>query len=162
MPPVRRVVLGLLLSTLVVTGCGVVSTTPPAPTPANFPDLAGGLVLSGVKIDHVVAGDAGCTDANLIPTAISFEASGLDQAATVKLYLYVFRNAAVFEKKRQTVDTCAERYVTDASTFESIDQSPYVLTGQGPWGQAFEAAIRAGLAKAAGNGGNGGGGGDGM
>jgi hypothetical protein len=43
--------------------------------------------------------------------------------------------------------------VTDPETFESIDQSPYVLTGQGPWAPEFESTIRAGLAKAAGNGG---------
>ena len=161
MSSVRRIVLGLSLSVLVVAGCGVVSTTPPAPTPADFPDLAGKLALQGIKIDHVVSGDAGCTDPNLVPTAISFEAHGLDQAETVKLYLYVFRNADVFEKKRQTVDTCAEAYVTDPETFESIDQSPYVLTGQGPWGTEFEATIRGGLATAAGDGGTSGyGGGD--
>jgi hypothetical protein len=43
--------------------------------------------------------------------------------------------------------------VTDPETFESIEESPYVLAGQGPWGQAFEAALRAGLATAAGTGG---------
>ena len=153
MSPVRRVLLGLLMSTLVVAGCGVVSTSLPAPTPADFPDLAGGLALHGLKIDHVVSGDAGCTDPALIPTAISFDATGLDQATTVKLYLYVFRNSDVFKRLRETVDACAQSYVTDPETFESIDQSPYVLTGQGPWGQQFEAAIRAGLEKAAGNGG---------
>lgn len=153
MSQVRRVALGLLFGTLVVAGCGVVSTSPPAPTPADFPDLAGGLALKGLKIDDVVSGDAGCDDPTLIPTAISMDASGLDQATPVRLYLYIFRNSAVFERLRETVDACARAYVTDPATFESIDQSPYVLTGQGPWGAEFEAVIRAGLAKAAGNGG---------
>ena len=83
---------------------------------------------------------------------------GLDQATTVRLYLYIFRDRDAFERLRATVDACARSYVTDPETFESIDQSPFVLAGQGPWGQQFEAALRAGLLKAAGNGGTGGGG----
>jgi hypothetical protein len=153
MSPVHRALLGMLLSALVVSGCGTVETAPPAPTPANFPDLAGGLALRGLKIDHVVAGDAGCTDPVLIPTAIAMDASGLDQATPVRLYLYIFRNRSSYERLRETVDGCAESYVTDPATFESIDQSPYVLTGQGPWGAEFEAAIRAGLEASAGDGG---------
>ena len=121
----------------------MVSTTPPAPTPADFPDLAGELALRGVKIDNVVSGDAGCTDPDLIPTAISHRATGLDQAEPVRLYLYIFRDRESFERLRPTVDDCAEAYVTDPETFESIDQSPYVLAGQGPWGTEFEATIRA-------------------
>ncbi len=153
MSPIRQAVLGLLLSVLVVAGCGTVETTPPPPTPANFPDLAGGLALRGLKIDHVVSGDAGCTDSTLIPTAISMDAYGLDQATPVRLYLYIFGSSDSFERLRPTIDDCARSYVTDPDTFESVDQSPYVVAGQGPWGQAFEAAIRDGLAAAAGNGG---------
>ena len=59
----------------------------------------------------------------------------------------------MFERLRSTVDDCARSFVTDPETFESIDQSPYVLAGQGPWAPAFEAALRAGLEAAAGNGG---------
>ena len=151
----------MLSFALVVAGCGVISTSPPPPTPADFNDLAVTLAQRGLHIEHVVSGDAGCTDRTLIPTAISMQASGLDQASTVKLYLYVFRDHDAFERLRETIDTCAQSYVTDPESFESVDQSPYVLAGQGPWGQQFEAAIRAGLLKAAGNGGTGGGGGEG-
>jgi hypothetical protein len=153
MSPIRQAVLGMLVSALVVAGCGTIETGPPEPTPADFPDLAGGLAVRGLKIDHVVAGDAGCDDPVLIPTAIAMDASGLDQATPVRLYLYIFRNGETFERLRNTVDDCARSYVTDPDTFESIDQSPFVLTGQGPWGASFEAAIRDGLEQAAGNGG---------
>jgi hypothetical protein len=160
MSPLRRACLAVLSIAFLTAGCGALTTTPPAPTPADFNDLAITLIQRGLTIDHVVSGDAGCQDPVLIPTAISMEASGLDQATPVKLYLYVFRNRDSFEKLRETIDGCARSYVTDPESFESVDQSPYVLAGQGPWGQAFEAAIRAGLIKAAGNGGAGGGGED--
>ena len=50
---------------------------------------------------------------------------------------------------------CARSYVTDPAGLESIDVSPYVLAGQGPWGPDLRAALRAGLTVAAGNGGSG-------
>lgn len=151
--PLRRVLLGLCLVALAVGGCGIVSTSPPAPTPADFSDLAIQLAQRGIVIDHVVSGDAGCDDPVLIPTSIGMDASGLGQTKPVRLYLYVFRTSEVFERLRSTVDACARSFVTDPESFESIDQSPYVLAGQGPWAPAFEAALREGLEVAAGNGG---------
>ena len=153
MSPSRTGLAGLVLVALVAGACGVVSTTPPEPTPADFPTMAIELTRQGIVIDNVVAGDAGCDDPVLIPTAIAMDASGDGQAQPVRLYLYVFRTGEVFERLRSTVDDCARSFVTDAETFESIDQSPYVLAGQGPWAPAFEAALRAGLEAAAGNGG---------
>jgi hypothetical protein len=160
MSPIRRAILGLLSSAVIVAGCGVVSTSMPVPTPADFPTLAGDLQLSGLKIDNVVSGDAGCQDSALIPTAIGFDATGLDQASKVRIYLYVFRDHDTFERLRETIDGCARSYITDPQTLESIDQSPYVLASQGPWAPEFEAALRAGVLKAAGDGGTGGGSGD--
>ena len=120
---------------LVVAACSFVETTPPAPTPADFPDIGDRVRPSAACIiDNVVSGDAGCDDQVLAPTAIAFDASGLDQATTVKVYLYVFRNRATFERLRATIDACARTFVTDPETYESIEQSPFVLVGQGPWG----------------------------
>jgi hypothetical protein len=138
---------------LVVAACNFVETTPPAPTPADFPDMAIELVQRGVVMDHVVSGDAGCDDQVLAPTAIAFDASGLDQPKVVRVYLYVFRNREAFERLRATVDGCARSFVTDPETYESIEQSPFVMVGQGPWGTNFEAALRAGLEVSAGTGG---------
>ena len=73
--------LGLGLVALLVAACSFVETTPPAPTPADFPDTAIELAQRGIVIDNVVSGDAGCDDRVLAPTAIAFDASGLDQAA---------------------------------------------------------------------------------
>ncbi len=144
----------MLLVTLVVAGCNYVETVPPSPSPADFQGVATELAKRGIKIDHVVSGDAGCTDKVLAPTARSFDASGLDQASTVHMYLYMFADRKTYERLLPTVDTCAQSFVTDPETYESVEQSPFVLVGQGPWATAFEAAIRAGLVVAAGSGDN--------
>jgi hypothetical protein len=153
MPPFLRAVAGLLLGALVVAGCGTVETTPAAPTPADFGGVISEFAKRGVLATHAVSGDAGCPDPVLIPTAIGFDAKGLDQGTTVRIYLYVFNNRAAFERLRPTIDACARSFVTDPQTYQSIDQSPFVLAGQGPWGAAFEKALRDGLEVAAGSGG---------
>ena len=84
----------------------------------------------------------------------TFDISGMDQPTPVKVYLYVFRNRATYERLRSTIDACARSYVTDSENFESVEQSPFVLAGQGPWGTAFEAALRDGIVVAAGTGDN--------
>jgi hypothetical protein len=104
-------------------------------------------------LDDWVSGDAGCTDEDLVPASISFQATGLDQTDPVKLYLYVFRNRAAWERHRDTIGPCAQSWVTDPATYEEIQESPYVLAGQGPWAPEFEATIRTVLTEAAGTGG---------
>jgi hypothetical protein len=143
----------LALVALVAVGCSVlVDPTPPSPTPADFGGIAAALVQAGIKVVHTVSGDAGCQDRVLGPTAISFEASGLDQATPVKIYTYLFADRATFERLRTSVDSCARAYVTDPDTYESAEQSPYVVAGQGPWGPQFKAKLREILAVTAGNG----------
>ena len=142
----------LLVAAALVAGCGTISTTPPAPTPADFQGLAAELTKAGVIIDRLVSGDAGCDDPVLIPTAIGLDATGLDQDQTVRLYLYIFRNRDSFDRLRSTIDACARSFVTDPATFETIEQSPFVVAGQGPWAPEFEAAIRSALEVAAGTG----------
>ena len=152
MSPIARAVIGLLLSALVIAGCGTVETTPAAPTAADFGGVISEFAKRGITATHVVSGDAGCTDPVLIPTAIGFDAKGLDQPTTVRIYLYIFNTRAAFERLRPTIDACAHSFVTDPETYQSIDQSPFVAAGQGPWGTAFEGALRAGLEVAAGSG----------
>lgn len=152
MSPRRSALFGLLAAALILAGCEHVETSP-AKTPADFQDLAAQLVLQGVVVSHVVSGDAGCSDPTLVPTAIGLDAHGLDQATTVRLYLYVFFDHATYQRLIPAVDACAKSYVSDPDTYASVDVSPYVVAGQGPWGQKFEDAIRAGLTKAAGTGG---------
>lgn len=152
MSPFRRAVVGLLLSALAIAGCGTVETTPAAPTPADFGGIISEFAKRGVVADHAVSGDAGCKDPVLIPTAIGFDAKGLDQATTVRIYLYIFNNRAIFERLRPSIDACARSFVPDPQTYQSIDQSPFVLAGQGPWGTAFQKALREGLEVAAGSG----------
>lgn len=145
--------LGVLLATLIlVTGCGVVSSSPPKPTPADFQGIASEMTKRGIVIDDIVSGDAGCDDPILIPTAIGLTASGVDQTDPVRLYLYIFRNRSSFDRLRSTVDTCARSFVTDPETFETIEQSPFVVAGQGPWGPEFERELRESMEVAAGTG----------
>ncbi len=134
-----------------MAACGI-STTPPAPTPADFQGIAGEMTRRSIVIDGLVSGDAGCPDPTLIPTAIGLTADGLDQVEPVRIYLYIFRDRAAFERLRARVDDCARSFVTDPATFETVEQSPFVLAGQGPWAPQFEAAIRDALEVAAGTG----------
>jgi hypothetical protein len=143
----------LFLAAVLVAACGTISTTPPAATPADFPGITAELAKRGVLVNHFVSGDAGCADPVLTPTAIAFDARGLDQADNVRIYIYIFRNREVFERLRASVDTCAAAFVTDPATFETAEESPFVLAGQGPWAPEFERALRDGLADAAGTGG---------
>ncbi len=145
--------LALVLTALVVSSCSTISSTAPPATPTDFPGLAGRFNAAGIEVSDWVSGDAGCTDPDLVPTAISFNARGVDQASDVRLYLYVFRNRSAFERLRDRIGPCAASFVTDAEAYEEIQQSPYVLAGQGPWAPDFEAAVRTTLEEAAGTGG---------
>jgi hypothetical protein len=156
MPPAAlrrgRAIPALAGVAIAVAACGTISLTPPPATPTDFPGITGRLNAAQIKVRGWVSGDAGCQDPDLVSSSISFQASGLDQATPVKLYLYVFRDRAAFERHLDQVGPCAQAWVTDPQTYEEIDQSPYVVAGQGPWGQAFEAALRSTLELAAGTG----------
>ena len=141
-----------MLAAALVAACGTISTTAPAPTPADFQGIASELTKRGIEIDDLVSGDAGCQDPVLIPTAIGFTADGLDQADPTRVYLYVFRNRESFDRLRARIDGCARSFVTDPETFETIEQSPFVVAAQGPWAPGFEAALRDALEVAAGTG----------
>ena len=143
----------LVLVAALMAACGTISTTPPAATPADFPGITAELAKRGVQVNHFVSGEAGCADPVLTPTAIAFDARGLDQAENVRIHIYIFRNREAFERLRASVDTCAASFVTDPDTFETAEESPFVLAGQGPWAPEFEAALRDALAEAAGTGG---------
>ena len=136
----------------VVTGCGTISTSAPEPTPADFQGIATELTKRGVVISDIVSGDAGCADPTLIPTSIGLTATGVDQAEPVRIHLFIFRNRAAFERLRATVDGCARSFVTDPETYETVEQSPFVVAGQGPWASEFEDAVRDALEVAAGTG----------
>jgi hypothetical protein len=143
----------LVAAALAIAGCSLVSRTPPPSSPADFPGLTAELEPLGIRVAHVVSGDAGCDDPTLIPTAIGFDASGLDQAEPVRIHLFIFRNRDAFERRRADVPDCAASFVSDPETFEQIEDSPYIAVGQGPWAPGFETALRSGLAAAAGTGG---------
>ena len=151
-PVAFRAVL-LVLAVVALAGCGQLLGTEPPATPTDFPGLTGRMKVAGIVLDDWVSGDAGCTDPDLVPASISFTAKGLDQPTPVKLYLYVFRNRGAWERHRDAIGPCAATWVTDPETYEEIQESPYVLAGQGPWAPEFEAAVRAVLATAAGTGG---------
>ena len=132
-------------------GCGL-TTTSPAPTPADFQGIAAELVTRDIRIEHIVSGDAGCDDIALQRSAIALDAVGLDQAAPTRVYIYIFRNRASFDRLRDTVAGCARSYVTDPEAFESFEESPFVVAGAGPWAPEFRSAVRAAITEAAGTG----------
>ncbi len=154
-----RIIVGVLA--LLLAGCGTRVADLPAPSPANFPSIVSELSAAGITVTDQVSGDAGCKDAHLVSTAIGFTASGLDQAAPVRIHIYIFADAPTWSRLSSTVSACAQSFVTDPATYESIDPSPYVLAGQGPWADQFRAKLREVLTAAAGDGGNGSDGGGG-
>jgi len=137
---------------LLLAACGTISMSPPPETPTAFPGIAGRLNAAGIKVADWVSGDAGCDDPELIKTAIRFSAKGLDQTEPVTLFLYVFRNRDAWERNRTRIGPCAASFVTDPQTYQQVEQSPYILAGQGPWAPQFEAALRSTLELAAGTG----------
>jgi hypothetical protein len=150
-PRIAPVLAAALLSCLIVTGCGR-ATGVPSPTPADFVGIVDQLSRAGIAVANVVSGDAGCPDPTLAPTAIAFDARGLDQAEPVRIRVYIFRNRDAWQRLAGSVATCARNYVTDVSTYESLAPSPFVVSGQGPWASQFSAALERAFSAAAGTG----------
>jgi hypothetical protein len=148
----RRPICGLIAVLFLAAACASTTGTP-APTPGDIEAIAAGLAHQGIAISNVVAGDSGCADPSLTGTAISFQASGADQAAPVTIHLYSFRSRDVFAGRQDAVNACARSYVSDPATYEVVAVSPYIAAGQGPWAPAFKAALEQGLTQAAGSGG---------
>jgi hypothetical protein len=147
----RSTTLPLLVScALVLSGCQALASTPPPPTPADFAGIVGSLGARGIGVEDVRTGDSGCADPDLTGPGVSLSARCLDQATSVPIHLYMFRNTASYARLRAAVDACARSYVTDAATYESLDAVPFVLAGQGPWPAGFRAALQAALTEAAG------------
>lgn len=143
-----RALVALAAALLLAAGCSAFTPQTPKPTPTDFAGVVSELALVGVGVTDVVAGDPGCDDQRLARTAISFVASGLDQPQPTPVYLYAFKNAAVFDELRPTVDLCARSYVTDPADYASVDATPYVFAGPGPWAPQFEDALRRALESA--------------
>lgn len=149
----RRLPALLLAFAFLLGGCAGLLESPPVPDPESFPGISGHLGRFGVDVSNWTSGDAGCDDPTLSPTAIRFDANGLDQATPVQLRIYIFRNRDAWERRLADVDACASAWADDPATFELVQVSPYVLAGQGPWPPGFDVAIRQGLTEAAGSGG---------
>jgi hypothetical protein len=143
----------LAVAACLAIGACEADNNPANPTPASISTTLEIFGQQGVLLANVVSGDPGCADQELAHTAVSMSASGFDQATPTRLYLYAFRNRATWERLASTVDACVRSYVTSASAFGSIQTSPYVLAGPGPWAPDFAQHLRAALTKAAGNGG---------
>ena len=151
-PPTARVAI-VAVASLLVAGCAALTTAPPAPTPADFPGLAGVLAQNGILVTDFVSGDPGCDDPTLTPTAIRFDATGYEIDQPVTARIYIFRNREAYERRRADVDACALAWAGDPSTVEAMDASPFVIVGAGPWPAEFKRALRNALVEAAGTGG---------
>ncbi len=143
----------LFAAAIVLAGCSTILQSSPAPTPMDFPGIAGELANRGITLDRFTSGDDGCHDSSLTATAIGFDASGLGVAAPIRLRIYIFRTSDTFDRRRPDVDPCVAAWAQDPATVEFIDAKPFVLAGQGPWPTAFKTAIRDALTVAAGDGG---------
>ncbi len=149
-------VLWSLAAVVLLAGCSSLVEARPTPTPLDFGGIQGTLDHAGISLTNVVSGDAGCSDANLIPTAIGFDVVGLGVTTPVRLRIYIFTDRAAWQRRQGDVDACVTAWATDhgvdPATVETIGQSPYVVAGQGPWPAAFKTAVAGALREAAGNG----------
>jgi len=128
----------VLAIALLLAGCGTISTTPPAPTPADFTGIAGFLANAGVTVTNVVSGDAGCADPDITKTAIGFDARGADQATPVRIHIYIFRNHDTYVRERASVDRCAASFVTDLGGLDILYNNAGLALGLG---KAQEASL---------------------
>ena len=146
----RRLVPGLaalpfaLLAVLVVAGCSYVETVPLRRRPARLPGDRQRARRRRHQDRHVVSGDAGCTDQVLAPTARSFDARAWTRDDRPDLPVHVRRPGDLSSACARRSTLARSSFVTDPETYESVEQSPFVLAGQGPWGTAFEAALARG------------------
>ncbi len=145
-------VLAALAACLLLTACEG-DNNPANPTPASLSTSLEVFGAEGLKLSNVVSGDSGCGPSDLSHTAVSFDAQGLDQTVPTRIYFYGFRNRATFERLAASVDACAKSYVTDPASYGSLQVSPFVLAGPGPWAPQFHDRLRQALTRAAGNGG---------
>ena len=134
---------------LVAVGCSAFAPQAPKPTATDFAGIVSELALVGVGVKNVTAGDPGCDDQRLARTAISFDASGAGQAEPTRVYLYAFKNTKAYDELRPVVDLCARSYVVDPAAYGTVDATPYVLAGPGPWAPDFADALRDALQRAA-------------
>lgn len=142
-------VAGIVALAQVAAACSAFTPQTPKPTATTFAGIVSELARVGVGVENVVAGDPGCDDQRLARTAISFDASGVDQAESTRVILYAFKNTAAYDELRPVVDLCARSYVTDPAAYASVDATPYVLAGPGPWAPDFQDALRDALGRAA-------------
>ena len=142
-----------MLLAVSLSACSGILQSPPVPDPEPFPGIAGQLGRFGVDVASWTSGDDGCDDPSLSPTAIRFDASGLDQGTPVHLRIYIFRDRDAWERRLADVDACVAAWADDPATFVIVQESPYVVAGQGPWPPQFDAALRKGLKESAGTGG---------
>lgn len=149
MKRLRRIA-GVCLAMTQLAGCASLIETQPSPTPQDFGGIVAALGNEGISITNPQSGDAGCSDPNLIPTAISFMASGLGETTPTRLRVYIFGSDASFQRRQPDVDACAAQWATDPATFEFVDATPYIVAGQGPWPPGFKAAVQHALRVAAG------------
>ena len=145
----RRHGAALAAVALLLAGCAAFTPQTPKPTPTDFEGIVAELATAGIGVDNVVSGDPGCDDQRLARTAIAFDASGLDQGTPTRVHLYAFKNAGVYDELRPVIDLCARSYVTNPEDYASVDATPYVFAGPGPWAPQFEDALRDALERAA-------------
>jgi hypothetical protein len=147
----RRPALVAVLVAVALVGAACSAFTPqtPKPTATDFAGIVSELARVGVGVTNVTSGDPGCDDQRLARTAISFDASGLDQAQATRVHLYAFKDTKTYDELRPVVDLCARSYVGDPAAYGTADATPYVLAGPGPWAAGFRDALRQALARVA-------------
>ena len=65
------------------------------------------------------------------------------------LHLYRFHDEEALARNLGAVAACAESFIVDPAALEQIEAGPYLVIGEGPWGERFNETLTQGLERSA-------------
>ena len=145
----------VFLSAVLLLGACAGPPIPATPQPATgvFTELA----ILGGSTPNLVAGDPGCNQPDMIPSAIHAQVRVPATASQLTdVYLFTWADHDAWSRGAVAFDSCRAEYAASQSaaggTVDELDVSPYRAFGAG-WSSALKSALQQAMTKAAGNGG---------
>ena len=130
---------------------GCTGVTVPTPSPQDMTGVVSALVLRGVTIGQVTAGDAGCPGSSLHSNAARIDLSLGPGARDHSVYLFRWRRPADFDAAAGPFADCVARHAAQAPTpvADVIEVRPWRAYGAG-WTRELNALLQEALRAAGG------------
>lgn len=143
----------LLLSALLLVGCGVFVA--PSPTPKEMDDVIAQLVLRDVTIHTLVSGDAGCPGSSLHSNGVHMEVAIGAQSALHTIFLLRWRQPSDFAAATQEFVDCVAEYAAahPGNTMSQVEADPWRAYGPG-WTEQLQTILLDALHASGGAGGS--------